>query len=67
MQRWDRASAMLVEYKPFVPAFYHADVADWGMDWSWPGALFRKPRCSSTSGITTKVQTWSRLWHGSWS
>ena len=22
---------MLVEYKPFEPAFYHTDVADWGM------------------------------------
>ncbi len=22
---------MLVEYKPFEPAFYHSDVADWGM------------------------------------
>jgi L-rhamnose isomerase/sugar isomerase len=24
-------SLMLVEYKPFEPAFYHTDVADWGM------------------------------------
>ncbi|MEY5033127.1 MAG: hypothetical protein RL354_2158 [Planctomycetota bacterium] len=23
--------AMLVEYKPFEPAFYHTDIADWGM------------------------------------
>lgn len=23
--------SMLVEYKPFEPAFYHTDVADWGM------------------------------------
>ena len=22
---------MLVEYKPFEPAFYHTDMADWGM------------------------------------
>src|SRR5207302_7629213 len=22
---------MLVEYKPFEPAFYHTDIADWGM------------------------------------
>src|SRR5262249_51698510 len=22
---------LLVEYKPFEPAFYHTDVADWGM------------------------------------
>ena len=24
-------SGMLVEYKPFEPAFYHTDIADWGM------------------------------------
>jgi len=23
--------SMLVEYKPFEPAFYHTDIADWGM------------------------------------
>ena len=26
-----REQRMLVEYKPFEPAFYHTDVADWGM------------------------------------
>ena len=26
-----KTSAMLVEYKPFEPAFYHTDIADWGM------------------------------------
>jgi len=25
------AMRMLVEYKPFEPAFYHTDIADWGM------------------------------------
>lgn len=34
---------MLVEYKPFEPAFYHTDLADWGMAasmarWAGPGA-----------------------------
>jgi L-rhamnose isomerase/sugar isomerase len=24
-------TSMLVEYKPFEPAFYHTDIADWGM------------------------------------
>ena len=28
---WSRGSALLVEYKPFEPAFYHTDIADWGM------------------------------------
>jgi L-rhamnose isomerase/sugar isomerase len=27
----DRSQRMLVEYKPFEPAFYHTDIADWGM------------------------------------
>lgn len=27
----DAAQRMLIEYKPFEPAFYHTDVADWGM------------------------------------
>ena len=25
------AQTMLIEYKPFEPAFYHTDIADWGM------------------------------------
>lgn len=25
---------MLVEYKPFEPAFYHTDIADWGMSYA---------------------------------
>ena len=29
--RLDPRQRMLVEYKPFEPAFYHTDVADWGM------------------------------------
>jgi L-rhamnose isomerase/sugar isomerase len=27
----DRDQRMLIEYKPFEPAFYHTDIADWGM------------------------------------
>ena len=27
----DPKSVMLIEYKPFEPAFYHTDIADWGM------------------------------------
>jgi L-rhamnose isomerase / sugar isomerase len=27
----DEGQRLLVEYKPFEPAFYHTDVADWGM------------------------------------
>ncbi len=28
-----RGMTMLVEYKPFEPAFYHSDIADWGMSY----------------------------------
>jgi L-rhamnose isomerase / sugar isomerase len=30
-ERLDPHQRMLVEYKPFEPAFYHTDIADWGM------------------------------------
>lgn len=36
---------MLVEYKPFEPAFYHTDIADWGMSFIM----------SKTSGPQAKV------------
>ena len=45
-QRLTGDQRMLVEYKPFEPAFYHTDIADWGM-----ALLFaqsrpaRGPRC----------------------
>jgi len=29
--RLNAGQRMLVEYKPFEPAFYHTDIADWGM------------------------------------
>jgi L-rhamnose isomerase / sugar isomerase len=29
--RLSKDQRMLVEYKPFEPAFYHTDIADWGM------------------------------------
>ena len=29
--RLDPGQRMLVEYKPFEPAFYHTDIGDWGM------------------------------------
>jgi len=30
-QALDSGQRLLIEYKPFEPAFYHTDVADWGM------------------------------------
>ncbi len=31
MTTWRPNQRLLVEYKPFEPAFYHTDIADWGM------------------------------------
>jgi L-rhamnose isomerase / sugar isomerase len=31
--RLDPPQRLLIEYKPFEPAFYHTDIADWGMAW----------------------------------
>lgn len=37
LKRWHgqmpESMTMLVEYKPFEPAFYHTDIADWGMSY----------------------------------
>ncbi|MBS3792866.1 sugar isomerase, partial [Candidatus Bipolaricaulota bacterium] len=30
---------MLIEYKPFEPAFYHTDIADWGMSYNYCNKL----------------------------
>ena len=43
---------MLVEYKPFEPAFYHTDIADWGMAMSSPGTPAPAPRCWWTPATT---------------
>lgn len=32
-QKLSPEQIMLVEYKPFEPAFYHTDIADWGMSY----------------------------------
>ena len=56
---------MLIEYKPFEPAFYHTDIADWGMalELARKGPD-QKQRCSSIQDITFKERTSSRLSHG---
>jgi L-rhamnose isomerase / sugar isomerase len=39
LRRWHGlltpSMTMLVEYKPFEPAFYHTDIADWGMSYAF--------------------------------
>jgi len=52
---------MLVEYKPFEPAFYHTDIADWGMAL----LLGRRPKSLSIPDTTMLRKISSRLWRGS--
>ncbi|MEL7239678.1 MAG: TIM barrel protein, partial [Planctomycetota bacterium] len=43
-------STMLVEYKPFEPAFYHTDIADWGMAATFAFAAGPKARVLVDTG-----------------
>ena len=43
-------SLMLVEYKPFEPAFYHTDIADWGMAATFAFAAGPKARVLVDTG-----------------
>lgn len=52
-QQLDRdwpAAALLVEYKPFEPAFYHTDIADWGMSYVFCKAAGEKARVLIDTG-----------------
>ncbi|MBL8765213.1 MAG: sugar isomerase [Phycisphaerae bacterium] len=42
--------SMLVEYKPFEPAFYHTDIADWGMAASFARAAGPRARVLVDTG-----------------
>ena len=55
---------MLVEYKPFEPAFYHTDIADWGMALLLAQAAGPAPRCWWIPGITIRRRISSRSWRG---
>src|SRR5207248_6141115 len=41
---------MLVEYKPFEPAFYHTDIADWGMSYVFAKDAGRKAKVLVDTG-----------------
>ena len=58
------AQRMLVEYKPFEPAFYHTDIADWGMALSLARHAGSAGGCWSTPAIITRPRTSSRSWRG---
>ncbi len=41
---------MLIEYKPFEPAFYHTDIADWGMSLNYCNKLGEKAQVLVDTG-----------------
>jgi L-rhamnose isomerase / sugar isomerase len=47
---------MLVEYKPFEPAFYHTDVADWGMAMHFARAAGRQAKVLVDTGHHYQAQ-----------
>jgi L-rhamnose isomerase/sugar isomerase len=50
------AQRMLVEYKPFEPAFYHTDIADWGMAMSLARHAGRQARVLVDTGHHYQAQ-----------
>ena len=46
----DPRQRVLIEYKPFEPAFYHTDVADWGMALSYARATGPRARVLVDTG-----------------
>jgi L-rhamnose isomerase/sugar isomerase len=50
------AQRMLVEYKPFEPAFYHTDIADWGMAMSLSRAAGKQARVLVDTGHHYQAQ-----------
>jgi L-rhamnose isomerase/sugar isomerase len=54
LRQWHNAMpagmTMLVEYKPFEPAFYHTDIADWGMSYVFAKNAGRNARVLVDTG-----------------
>jgi len=55
---------LLIEYKPFEPAFYHTDIADWGMSSHLSRAAGPQARVLVDTGITIMRRILSRSWRG---
>lgn len=49
-QKLSPKQRMLVEYKPFEPAFYHTDIADWGMALSFSRAAGKQAKVLVDTG-----------------
>src|SRR5690348_526886 len=56
---------MLVEYKPFEPAFYHTDIADWGMALLLARRPVRRRWCLSIRDIIMRRRISNRSLRGS--
>jgi len=50
MDKGWKGSTLLVEYKPFEPAFYHTDIADWGMAYVFAKAAGKRARVLVDTG-----------------
>ena len=55
---------MLVEYKPFEPAFYHTDIADWGMALLLSRSAGPRAKVWSIPAIIMRRKISSKSWHG---
>ncbi len=55
-RRLGPSQRMLVEYKPFEPAFYHTDIADWGMAISLARQAGRQARVLVDTGHHYQAQ-----------
>ena len=53
---------MLVEYKPFEPAFYHTDIADWGMAYVYAKDAGPRESAGSTRVTICTARMLSRSW-----
>ena len=51
-----QVSGMLIEYKPFEPAFYHTDIADWGMSYLLAKSSGRKAKVLVDTGHHYQAQ-----------
>jgi len=61
-----RGSTLLIEYKPFEPAFYHTDIADWGMAYVFCKNAGPGPKSWSTPATTCPAATSSTSFRSCW-
>ncbi len=62
--RLSPSQRLLVEYKPFEPAFYHTDIADWGMALLLARSAGPQAKVLVDTGHHYQAKTSNRLWRG---